>query len=90
MFNKDFLEVVFFSGATEDEILITQDAKDLLNSEGMVCIEYSNDHIPGGPYLIVGDRFWETCRLYEDSNDAFVVTLHPQQSKYEVRLVFAA
>ena len=79
-FRWEFVGGLIFIGASQSEVEITDEARDLLPTLGNEWIELldsSSQEVLIGPCSFVDDRFARILRLFDDTSKAFVVSLKP-------------
>jgi hypothetical protein len=84
VFQAHFLSTVVFTGPSNVDI--TAGANKFLQSLGTTKIDIidaikSACVLPPGPYLASDQCLFEICRLYEDSQGAFLTSLVPGSNK---------
>lgn len=79
VFHNAFLATVVLQGSREDDVTITNDARDYLHGLGTKRIIFAeSETLLPGPYAIVGDQLRDAWKLIDDINGTCMVTLKPQ------------
>ncbi|KAJ4299616.1 hypothetical protein N0V90_004862 [Kalmusia sp. IMI 367209] len=85
VFTLDFLHCVEFTGAREEDVTFHQDAKDQLREWGNSWTKFTptqavNDGPPPGPYVVAEHQLRQVWRVYDDFNQAFLVSTWPSEN----------
>ena len=73
----EFLETVLIQGVDEDEIKPIAGLDLVLREYGILRLGFSKSVqlIPQGPYLRQDGYIWRVCRVYDDTNGAFLLAV---------------
>lgn len=83
VFQESFLAGVVFLGASEDEVEITDEAREYLSRSGnqwmkCICPLNNREKVLPGPYVLLGNRLRDVWKLVDDKNGTCMTTFRPQ------------
>ncbi len=85
VFVRPFLSKIMFLGVHMSEVVIKDDACDLLRDWGcqytMVSIDDFDSQPAPGPYLMKPGSLWQARRIYDDSNDTLLTAILPDAER---------
>lgn len=85
VFVRPFLSTIMFFGAHMSEVVVKDDACDLLRNWGaqytMASINEFDSQPTPGPYLIKAGSLWQARRIYDDSNNTLLTAILPDAER---------
>ena len=85
VFVRPFLSTVVFFGDDMSEVVVKDDACDLLRDWGsqytMAFINEFDSQPTPGPYLMKAGSLWQARRLYDDSNNTLLTAVLPDAER---------
>ena len=89
VFVRPFLSRIIFLGVHMSEVIVKDDACDLLRDWGcqytIASIDESDPQLAPGPYLMEAGSLWQARRMYSDSNDTLLTAILPDTERLDLQ-----
>ena len=90
--HPEFLKAIIFTGASEQEIALSPETRDCMTRLGVKWHKFVPDAKQGdcsklvpGPQLFKAGKFFQVLKIYEDTNEAFLLGLRPRFGNYRTK-----
>lgn len=89
VFVRSFLSTIMFFGAHMSEVVVKDDACDLLRDWGsqytMASINEFDSQPTPGPYLMKAGSLWQARRIFNDSNNTLLTSILPDAERLDLQ-----